>query len=183
MKICKGCGSKQNDDVVFCSECGFMEFEENKSKKNTKNEASEKTDTQTVYDESIKEDTDNEIDLLKTQQNESYENLRLGLLNEEESVNKTWTLSKLPSYTLGRISSKGSVDIDFSEVDGGAYISRKHAKIYKKDNQWYFVDLDSKYGSEIITQTAREIVVAKEEYLLKKGDILVLAKKIKLEIS
>jgi len=117
-------------------------------------------------------------------QNQSVSNkLKLILLDENENELKDWTLGKLPSYTLGRISSKGSVDIDFTDFENGQYVSRRHGKIYKKNNKWYYSDLGSKHGSELISNAKRENLVPMEEYELNNGNILILAKKIKLEIQ
>lgn len=181
MKICKNCKSNQNDEAIFCSECGCMEFENNSISESDKieqeiNENKDKSSDNSI-DNFIDESLQEEVKQVKVSSS-----VILNLLDDNENIIKTWKLSKLPSYTLGRISSKGSVDIDFSDIEGGEYVSRTHAKIYKDNNKWYFVDLNSKYGSEHITTEFRQSLVAKQEVELSNSDMLILAKKIKLEI-
>ena len=184
MKKCKNCGELIADNIDFCPECGSMEFE---GYDDINDESVEDiVVSENVYEESKKSfhdepNLENHNDFF---QNQSLLNkLRLTLLDENENELKSWTLGKLPSYTLGRISSKGSVDIDFTDFENSKYLSRRHGKIYKKNNKWYYSDLGSKHGSELISNEKRENLIPMEEYELNNDDILILAKKIKLEIQ
>lgn len=184
MRKCKNCGELVADNVSFCPECGSMEFE---GYDDINDEIVEDNAvSENVYEEKQKsfQDELNSENYSDFFQNQSVSNkLKLILLNENENELKSWTLGKLPSYTLGRISSKGSVDIDFTDFENGQYVSRRHGKIYKKNNKWYYSDLGSKHGSELISNAKRENLVPMEEYELNNGNILILAKKIKLEIQ
>ena len=188
MKRCKNCQAMQENDAVFCMECGYTEFEEVVTSQPTEEK---ENDTQTAVNDDdssgSKEDIKSEGKTPETSEKTSQPlktspTIQLIMLDENETPVKSWTLGKLPSYSVGRISSKGSVDIDLSDFEAGKYVSRNHAKIYRADGKWYYSDLDSKYGTEIITKKRRETAVPKESYLLEKGMILVLAKKVRFEV-
>ncbi len=76
--------------------------------------------------------------------------------------------------SMGRRSPADGVypDVDLTDFDHEAYISRRHAQIIKDGNSYYFEDLGSSNGSylngEFITKGARQ--------LLKNGDLLKLGK-------
>ena len=173
MKKCKNCGELIVNDVDFCPICGSMEFET--SSENNQEEIIENNTYENSYNnEKSKISEDDIVSENHIINNQSSTNkLKLILLDENENELKSWILGKLPSYTLGRISSKGSVDIDFTDFEKGKYISRRHGKIYKKNNNWYYSDLNSKHGSELISEAKREELIPMEEYELKNGDILI----------
>ena len=192
MKRCKNCGFENKDDEKFCVECGFNEFEpliddfettkrqENEEIDNDigffEGENSNYTNVRLDEEEKVVDNKDEFEKDTRTQK------LILELLNNNEEVENRWTLSLLPSYTIGRISSKGSVDIDLSNVSGGEYVSRQHGKFFRSNGKWFYTDLNSKYGSELITLTSREKLVSGEDYTLSDGDILILAKKVRFRI-
>jgi len=167
MKKCLNCGALLNDDEIFCLECGFNEFESLKN--DEKNDLAAESDTTS----NSNSEEENVI---------AIKELKLILLDDNENPLTTWTLKKLPSYTIGRISSKGSVDIDLTEYKNSQYVSRRHGKFFRKNNKWYYVDLNSTHGSELFTKNKREKLVPMEEYELNNKDFLVLSGKVKFEI-
>ncbi len=174
MKKCLNCGFEYEDSNPFCPECGSMDYKILDSEVANKPEERGKLilDEKTIG-----------LQEVSSQGKQESPQLLLELLNDNEEVEKTWRLHLLPSYMIGRISSKGSVDIDLSEIPGGAYVSRQHGKIFKSGGEWYYVDLNSKHGTEIFTATKRESLIPKQEYVLNDGDILILAKKVKLRVK
>jgi len=193
MKICKNCHAEQENDAIFCMECGFTEFEEETSspataegeKSNQQEIASSNSEMTSVEEigEVLGKSAEKEDNASSYAADTSGNIVKLNLLDENENVVKTWTLGKLPSYTIGRISSKGSVDVDLSDFEMGKYVSRNHAKVYRTGDEWYYTDLGSKYGTEIITSNSREAAVAKQAYKLRKGMMLILAKKVRFEVG
>ena len=175
MKVCKNCGVELENDIEFCFECGSIEFEEDTTDFDSEEQAVSDAEVEPKLEPQSQEEGSLDPD-------KSAKELILSLLDDNEDIVKQWTLAKLPSYLLGRSSSMGGVDIDFSDIENGEYVSRKHAKIYKNNNRWCMVDLDSKYKTELINNSKRETMVPSQEYTLNDGYIIVLAKKIKLEV-
>lgn len=112
---------------------------------------------------------------------EEEKSLEIQLLNKNNKPIDKWDITK-SSILIGRSSSKGEVDIDLKNIENGEYISRKHGKIYKRDNRWYYVDLNSKYGTKLISCNEEAILAADTEYELEDGDVLLLADEILLKI-
>jgi predicted nucleic acid-binding Zn-ribbon protein len=176
MKKCLNCGFEYENSQLFCPECGSMDYEILEEKK------SDKRIEQSKKERLVLNEKNAELQEDSFQMEQKNPQLLLELLNDNEEVEKTWTLHLLPSYTIGRISSKGSVDIDLTEVPGGAYVSRQHGKFFRIGKKWYYTDLNSRHGTELVTSTRREKLIPEQEYALSNGDILILAKKVKLRV-
>jgi len=108
--------------------------------------------------------------------------LEIQLLDKNGNQIKRWNIDK-KIVIIGRSSSKGEVDIDLKDIENGEYVSRNHGKIYKKNNEWYYVDTNSKYGTKLISNTDETMLATDIEYHLKDGDILLLADEVSLKIK
>ena len=192
MKKCLNCGKIQDEEVMFCLECGSIEFEDVSTKidKNNLSNETANINIDNKYEEidnfNFSEENPNEVKKLiipeEIKENLSGDVLYIELLNNKEEVIYEWKLSMFPSYTVGRISSAGKVDIDLSPFEGKEYISRKHGKFFKSNNKWYYMDTNSKHGTELVNRFERIDLIPEKEYALSDNDILILAGKIKLRI-
>jgi len=174
-------GHENPEGVEFCLECGLEinpdytnqdELKDDKSQSHPDN--SQKEEPYNLANNKSKDDIKNAP---------SINAIKVSLLNNNEEIVKTWVLSKFPSYSVGKVSNKGGVDIDLSNFEGGNLVSRIHGKFYKKDTGWVFVDVGSKNGSELFNGNTREQLVSNKEYPVKPNDVIVLAGQIKLLIS
>ncbi|MCK8827044.1 FHA domain-containing protein [Natroniella acetigena] len=101
------------------------------------------------------------------------------ILEDEPGENtKTWSIPQNEnSLLIGKVSSKGPVDIDLRESKNAEYVSRRHAKLIKIKGKWYISILQSvsndSYG-KFSGSSNTEKLVPGEEYKINSGDIVYL---------
>lgn len=90
---------------------------------------------------------------------------------------------KKEEYIIGKNSKNNTVDIDLTGFLNDSYVSRRQARVYKKNAAFYIVDEGSRNGTDIIKTNNRHINLKafKEEKILI-GDIIVI-KDIKILVN
>lgn len=152
---CQACGSDQSDNSLFCDECG-----------NRLNRQTEVPSVQTQISEApfyqpanvtsfgippiIEAEEENENALAKTETSEN-KNVHANLVIERgNSVGKEFPLVSEESY-IGRWDADNGVfpDVDLDAFDGEAKVSRRHARIMFKNENYTVEDLGSTNGTYI----------------------------------
>lgn len=132
----------------------------------------------------IFEYTDIKFNLEKSRQIEEKNNLfhkknmvnRLICLDEFGNDKQIYELV-MDEYIIGKSSLNNVVDIDLSDYKNEELVSRRQARVYKKNLKLYIVDEGSKNGTNIIKRNRRKInLIQNQEQILNKGDIIEISK-------
>lgn len=172
MKFCDKCGLKLDPQLPECPNCINTYLISNNS--NTKSESDNIKETSFIKNFNpqaiLKEE------LMKTQLNQENNNIntqRLRLvITKGGTENREFPLNKEVCY-IGRWdpSLNSFPDVDLSDEDIDAKVSRLHAKIIKKSEGLYVEDIGSRNG----TFLNREFKLVKGiEYAIKPGDELII---------
>ena len=78
---------------------------------------------------------------------------------------------------VGRSAKGSNPDIDLVSIDTDKIVSRKHAVLYKRNNDYYIGNLTNQNYLEV----NGEVVIKSKDRKLKNGDLILLSKKYKLK--
>lgn len=117
-------------------------------------------------------------------QNAILKKNRLEMLNKKNAINRLILLDEMGNdkcvyelnkseYIIGKNSKSCFVDIDLSGTFNEELVSRRQARIFKKENSFYITDEGSRNGTDLIKMNNRKINLRafKEEKILI-GDII-----------
>lgn len=167
MNFCDKCGLRLDSELLECPNCINTYLLANKTIKNIKETSFIKNfEPELIIQEEIMiKDQNQEIEIINTK--------RVSLLvNKGGTENREFPLNKDVCY-IGRWdpSLKSHPDVDLSDEDIDAKVSRIHAKIIKKPEGLYIEDMGSRNG----TFLNREFKLVKGiEYALKPNDEIII---------
>jgi hypothetical protein len=143
--VCPSCGTDNPEGSRFCDDCGASL-------------------------ESVSVDSEVEMEVEAEEPPETPRGVAKLVVQDS---NKEFFLDK-DVITIGRQSPADGIfpDIDLTEVDVEAYISRRHARILRKDEGFIFEDMGSSNGSFINNVRVTQGV----QQFLNEGDMLRLGK-------
>lgn len=84
---------------------------------------------------------------------------------------------KYDEMIVGRSAKGSNPDIDLVSIDTDKIVSRKHAVLYKRNNDYYIGNLTNQNYLEV----NGEVVIKSKDRKLKNGDLILLSKKYKLK--
>lgn len=85
----------------------------------------------------------------------------------------TYSLEDKINVVIGKLNSICNIDIDLSNHEYSALVSKVHAIMNKQDNIWYIEDLNSKNGVYIEkNSSAKKKIEKNKKYKLEVGDIV-----------
>lgn len=107
---------------------------------------------------------------------------RIILLDELGNDKKIYEMNK-NEFIIGKVSRNNNVDIDLKGFLNDGYVSRRHARIFKKDDAFYISDEGSTNGTDILKNNNRKINLKSFEIeKLEIGDYI-LIKDIKMLVN
>ncbi len=102
---------------------------------------------------------------------------KLIMIDENGSSLKSWDLGDRTSILIGKSTKESDVDIDLSDSEYAALVSRQHAVLNFANDSWYIEDIGSANGSGI--KRANENSKLKMEkgtpYKINSGDTIYIA--------
>ncbi len=107
---------------------------------------------------------------------------RLIVLDEIGNDKKIYEVIK-NEYVIGKSSVSNVVDIDLSGLLNEAYVSRRHARIFRENESYYITDEGSRNGTDILKLNNRRINLKsfkKEKIVI--GDVIII-KDIKILVN
>ncbi len=176
---CQACGSEQPDNSQFCDECGTRI-----------NRQSEPLSVQTQISESpfyqpanvtsvgvppfVEENAESENSSVNAEKSDN-KNIHGGLLIERgNSVGKEFVLVSDENY-IGRWDADNGVfpDVDLDALDNEAKVSRRHARIIRKNGIYTIEDLGSTNGTYV--NRGRRLIPG-TPHRLNSGDEIIVGK-------
>jgi hypothetical protein len=99
------------------------------------------------------------------------------LLDEEGESLKEWSLGGKTSLLIGKSSSYSEVDIDLSDAEYAALISKQHAILNYASGGWFIEDIDSRTGVGVQknNQSSKQKSKIEKPQQIKRGDIIYIA--------
>lgn len=143
---CPICGKEFDDSVSYCPEDG-MEKPQNTG-------LGSQQESLMAGDQINKDDEQSGSQALQVKTLPAGGGVKLTLIRSGVPDNAVvFVVSpKAGGCIIGRFDADtGPADIDLSQVPGGVYVSRKHARIFYKDGAWHIEDLGSTNGTFIKT--------------------------------
>ena len=152
-KICKNCGTKNDIDEPFCTECMEAEFEIVDEDKEINQEAEEKQEIQ-------QEKIDTNKTILDMKKPLKLKNQEFTLIIEEDKI-------------IGR------ENFGAKYLSNYLTTSRAHLKVFYKDNKWMIEDLNSTNGTFLNGVK----ITPNKEYEIKENDIIKLSSKVEFRVE
>lgn len=102
---------------------------------------------------------------------------KLVLLDEDGESVKEWFIQGATSLLIGKSTSQNEVDIDLSDAEYAALISKQHAVLNYASGSWFIEDIHSRNGTGIKQANSRDKnrLEIEQPYKVKAGDIIYIA--------
>ncbi|MGZ0050516.1 FHA domain-containing protein [Brevibacillus gelatini] len=102
---------------------------------------------------------------------------KLVLLDEDGESVKEWFIQGATSLLIGKSTSQNEVDIDLSDAEYAALISKQHAVLNYASGNWFIEDIHSRNGTGIKQANSRDKnrLEIEQPYKVKAGDIIYIA--------
>jgi hypothetical protein len=176
---CQACGSEQSDNSQFCDECGTRLNRQSEAS-SVQSRVSETPIYQPANVTSVgipsfaEEAAKDESAPVKTERSDN-KNVHAGLVIERgAAVGKEFVLVSDETY-IGRWDADNGVfpDVDLDAYDSEAKVSRRHARIVRKDGVYTIEDLGSTNGTYV--NRGRRLIPG-TPHRLSDGDEIIVGK-------
>ena len=184
---CQVCQTENLDSSQYCDECGtILRKTKNKNQtqvdsENVQQKASESPVFQPanvtsvgippIEEEVVQEEPEQPEEKVSSEKRETHANL---VIERGEAVGKKFPLSTEES-NIGRWDADNGIfpDVDLDSYDAEAKVSRRHARILFRDNQYMIEDLGSTNGTFI--NRGRRLIPG-NPHVLNDGDEVIVGK-------
>lgn len=102
---------------------------------------------------------------------------KLVLLDEDGESVKEWFIQGATSLLIGKNTNQNEVDIDLSDAEYAALISKQHAVLNHASGKWFIEDVHSRNGTGIKQPNSRDKnkLEIEQPHKVKAGDIIYIA--------